>query len=318
MNTELIPVSTDAVSLAPFAPRVSDYVQASRAESTLRGYRCDWQSFEGWCKGAGVVSLPASAPAVASYLTICADSGLASGSIQRRVSAIAAWHTAAGFDSPTGKAAVKLTLAGIRRKLGTFQEGKTPTLTADICAMVAKIPNTLLGVRDRALLLVGFAGAFRRSELVALNVEDVTFTEDGLKIHIRKSKTDQEGAGQFIGIAHGTALCPVRALKAWLSAATITEGAIFRRVRRYGFVKGRMGDQVVAVTVKTYAEAAGLDPAKYAGHSLRAGLVTQAAINGVPEHAIMRQTRHKSTDMLRKYIREASLFRENASARVGL
>jgi integrase len=235
------------------------------------------------------------------------------------VSAIAANHTAAGFDSPTGKAAVKLTIGGIRRALGTHQEGKESALTADIASMVAKIPAGPKGVRDRALLLIGFSGAFRRSELVGLNVEDLEFGADGVKIHIRKSKTDQEGAGQTIGIAHGGALCPVRALKAWLEASDIITGPVFRGVTRHGRIQpGRLTDQVVANVVKASTGAAGLDPARYSGHSLRAGLVTQAAINGVQELAIMKQTRHKSSDMLRKYIRDANLFRENVSARVGL
>jgi integrase len=227
-------------------------------------------------------------------------------------------HTAAGFDSPTSSPEARLTLAGIRRTLGVAQAGKAPILTADVAAMVAHLPDKLLGVRDRALLLIGFAGAFRRSELVALDIEDIEFREDGLKVTIRKSKTDQEGAGQVIGIAFGSKLCPVRALQEWLAAAQVSAGPIFRRIDRHGRLLDWMSPGAVAIVVKRYAAAAGLDPAKYAGHSLRAGLVTQAAMNGVPELAIMRQTRHKSSDMLRKYIRDASLFRENASARVGL
>jgi integrase len=213
---------------------------------------------------------------------------------------------------------VKLTLAGVRRTLGVDQQGKAPVLTADIASMLSHVPDKLIGIRDRALLLIGFAGAFRRSELVALNVEDIELREDGLRVTIRKSKTDQEAAGYVIGIAYGTKLCPVLALQAWLSVAAIASGPIFRHLDRHGRILERMSPEAVAIVVKRYAAAAGLDPTKYAGHSLRAGLVTQAAINGVPEMAIMKQTRHKSSDMLRKYVRDASLFRENASARVGL
>jgi integrase len=215
---------------------------------------------------------------------------------------------------------VKLTLAGIRRALGVAQAGKEPVLTADLTAMAAKIPaQRLKGIRDRAMILMGFAGAFRRSELVALNVEDVEFREDGLKVTIRKSKTDQEGAGQVVGIAHGSKLCPVRALREWLAAANIAAGPIFRTVTRHNRVEEtRLDGRVVALAVKEYAKAAGLDPSKYAGHSLRAGLVTSAYIAGVQETIIMKQTRHKSSDMLRKYFRDSSLFRDNASARVGL
>jgi site-specific recombinase XerC len=172
-------------------------------------------------------SLPADPDTVAAYLASCADAGLKAGSIQRRVSGIVAFHMAHGYASPAAGAEVKLTMAGIRRELGTRQLGKSPALTADVAAMVAKTPvEKILGVRDRALLLVGFAGAFRRSELVALNFEDVEFREDGLKVTIRKSKTDQEGAGQVIGISCGTKLCPVRALREWIAAANITSGPI--------------------------------------------------------------------------------------------
>jgi site-specific recombinase XerD len=306
-------------ALIPFAESVRRYAQASRAESTLRGYRSDWKDFATWCLRHWLDSLPAAPSTVAAYISACADRGdLKAGSIQRRVSAIAAFHAVAGHDSPTANVEVKLTLAGIRRTLGTAQLGKAPILTADVAAMLAHIPDRLIGLRDRALLLVGFAGAFRRSELVALDVRDIEFREDGLKVTIRKSKTDQEGAGQVIGIAGGTKLCPVHALEEWLRAAGITDGAILRRVDRHDRILERMKPEAVALVVKRYAAAAGLDPAKYAGHSLRAGLVTQAAINGVQELAIMKQTRHKSSEMLRKYVRDASLFRENASARVGL
>lgn len=318
MSAAVIPFEPGA-ALAPFVDSVARYARASRAESTLRGYRSDWADFQRWCQRHSLESLPADPATVAAYISACADRGdLKAGSIQRRVSSIAAFHTSNGFASPTVSAEVKLTIAGVRRTLGVAQTGKSPVLTADVAAMLAHVPDKLLGVRDRALLLIGFAGAFRRSELVALDVEDIEFREDGLKVTIRRSKTDQEGAGQVIGIAHGSKLCPVRALQEWLTAAGITSGPIFRRIDRHGKMFDRMNPEAVALVVKRYAAAAGLDPATVAGHSLRAGLCTQAAINGVQELAIMRQTRHKSSDMLRKYIRDASLFRDNASARVGL
>jgi site-specific recombinase XerD len=315
MSTAIVRLPNSQTALAPFVESVTRYARASRAESTLRGYRSDWRDFEHWCLRHRLESLPATPATVAAYISACADLGkLKARSIQRRVSAIAAFHQVHGYTSPTSSAEVKLTVAGIRRTLGVAQEGKAPTLTADIAAMVSHVPDKLLGARDRALLLIGFAGAFRRSELVALNVEDIEFREDGLKVTIRKSKTDQEGAGQVIGIACGTKLCPVRALQEWLAAAQVTTGPIFR----HGRILERMSPEAIAIVVKRYAAAAGLDPTRYAGHSLRAGLVTQAAMNGVQELAIMKQTRHKSSDVLRKYIRDASLFRDNASARVGL
>ena len=319
METKEVNPAGQAGSLASFAPRVQEYARASRASNTLRGYRSDWTNFANWCESQGFVALPALPETVAAYLTTVADSGLKAGSIQRRVSAISANHTANAFDSPTLKAAVKLTLAGIRRKLGTHQEGKTPVLTVDIAAMVATVPDSLIGKRNRALILLGYAGALRRSELVGIDVSDLTFSADGIRLNIRKSKTDQEGAGQVIGISYGGALCPVHALEAWLRASGIVTGPVFRCVTRHGHVQAeRLTAQVVASVVKARSAAAGLDSKKYSGHSLRAGLVTQAAMNDIAEHRIMRQTRHKSSDMVRKYIREANLFKDNVSGRVGL
>jgi site-specific recombinase XerD len=318
-TTAVVPIGTNPGLLAPFALRVTEYARASRADNTLRGYRSDWAHFRAWCGCIGLSPLPALPETIAAYLTTIADQGLKAGSIQRRVPAIAANHTASGYETPTTNAVVRLTLAGIRRKLGTHQEGKTPILTVDIAAMLTSIPDTLIGKRNRSLILLGYAGALRRSELVSIDIEDIEFTVDGIRLVIRKSKGDPEGSGQTIGIAHGGALCPVRALRAWLEASRITNGPVFRSVTRHGRIQSEhLTDQVVANVVKTYTSAVGLDPAKYAGHSLRAGLVTQAAINGVQELTIMKQTRHKSSDMLRKYIRDASLFRDNASARVGL
>ena len=318
MAAILIPLENTG-SLAPFVGRVRSYVQHSRSPNTLRGYQADWRHFSQFSRSLGIEPLPARAEVVASYLSVCADSGLKAGSVQRRVSAIAAMHDAAGYDSPTASAVVRLSLAGIRRELGTRQEGKLPILTADIAARCSHIPSGLSGIRDRAILLFGFAGGFRRSELVSLDVKDVEFDRNGAKVTILHSKTDQEGAGQIVGIARGTNLCPVAALKAWLAASGIAAGPIWRSVTRHGHVQpSRLTDQVVALVVKRYSAQAGLDGARYSGHSLRAGLVTQAAVNGVPEHAIMRQTRHKSTEVLRRYIRDAALFRQNASAGVGL
>lgn len=313
------PNRSSAPALAPFRPRVEAYIRASRAANTLRGYRADWAHFTAWCDTAGIPSLPASPETVCSYLSILADSGLKAGSIQRRVSAIGAMHTAAGFDSPTSHAAVRLTLAGIRRQIGTHQQGKAALLTVDLAAMVAHIPAGVKGLRDRALVLFGFAGGLRRSELVGLNVEDLEFGADGVKVTIQRSKTDQEGAGQVVGIARGTNLCPVAALAAWLQASGITAGPVFRSVDRHGNIAPeRLGDRAVALVVKEYVTAAGLDAAKYAGHSLRAGLVTQAVMNHVDLPAIQRQTRHKSLEMLLRYSRAVNLFTDNASRRVGL
>lgn len=211
--------------------------------------------------------------------------------------------------------------AGIRRTKGVAQQGKAPAVTADVRAMVAALPDTLLGLRDRAILLLGFAGAFRRSELVDLDREDLEIGSEGITATLRRSKTDQEGEGRKIGIPYGVRpeTCPVRAILAWLDAAGIEDGPMFRSVNRHGQLQpGRLSDKAVALVVKRQAQACGLDPARYAGHSLRAGLATSAAAAGVQERTFMAQTGHRSEKMVRRYIREGSLFRENAAAAVGL
>jgi len=205
---------------------------------------------------------------------------------------------------------------------GTAQIGKRPILTEDLRQLVKCLPNNLAGRRDRALLLVGFAGGFRRSELVGLSLNDLTFTGGGLIVLLRRSKTDQEAQGREVGIPFGStpATCPVRALRAWL-ADLEPEGAgpLFRPVNRHGHLLARrVTDRAVALVVKKWARAAGLETADLAGHSLRSGLATSAAAAGVSERAIMAQTGHRSLTTLRKYIRSGSLFLENAAAKVGL
>lgn len=311
-------VSSDLIVIAGQA---RDYVEHSRADNTRRAYRADWVDFTTWCGDHQLPSLPAAPETVALYLTHLAEIGRKWSTLQRRLSAISQAHQLAKQTSPTHDPLVKSVAAGIRRLHGTAQEGKTPTLTADIRQMVAALPNSLLGTRDRALLLLGFAGGFRRSELVALDVDDVAHTDDGLVITIRRSKTDQEGAGRKIGIPYGSALdtCPVRSIRAWLTASERSGGPLFRPINRHGQISDRrLSDRAVARIVQRTAAAAGLDPTRYAGHSLRAGLATSAAAAGVSERAIMQQTGHRSLVTLRKYIREGSLFRDNAAAKVGL
>jgi integrase len=212
-------------------------------------------------------------------------------------------------------------MAGIRRAKGTAPRTKAPALASDIRAMIGAMQDGLLATRDRAVLLVGFAGALRRSELVGLKHNDVEVTRDGLVVTLRRSKTDQEAHGRKIGIPYGSdpRTCPVRALEAWLSESGISEGQLFRYVNRHGKLQpGALSPYAVALVVKRRAAAAGLDARRYAGHSLRAGLATAAAIGGASERSIMAQTGHRSVAMVRRYIRDGSLFRENAAARTGL
>lgn len=187
--------------------------------------------------------------------------------------------------------------------------------------MIARLPENLLGVRDRALLLIGFAGGFRRSELVALDVADIVVTRDGLVVTIRRSKTDQEGEGRKIGVPYGSnpITCPVRALQDLLQQCGYSEGPLFRPINRHGNMASiRLSGAAVADVVKRYIEAAGLDASDFSGHSLRSGLATSAAMAGASERSIMDQTGHRSLNMVRRYIRDGSLFRENAVTMVGL
>jgi site-specific recombinase XerD len=322
-ETDLQPVQATALSsdLAPLLEQAGEYLRASSASSTQRAYRSDWRHFEAWCAEHGRSSLPAASTTVALYITHVAHvEKRKCSTIQRKLAAISQAHQVAKYLSPTHDAEVRKVFAGIRRTLGTAQHGKAPVDVEDLRAMVSVREPGLLEQRDRALLLVGFAGAFRRSELVSLDVPDLSFQREGLVITLRRSKTDQEGQGRRIGIPYGRGeTCPVHALQAWLRSASITEGPAFRAVNRHGQVAAtRLTDQTVARVVKRCAKAIGLDAQAYAGHSLRAGLATAASQAGASERKIMQQTGHRSVIVARRYIREGDLWRENAAAAVGL
>ncbi len=305
---------------SPSLDQAREFIRASKAENTLRGYHSDWRDFCAWCEGHGVCPLPASPEVAASYIAECAGR-LKVGSIQRRLNAIAEAHKAAGLDSSTSAGMVKNTMKGIRRTLGTATVQKSAALTDDIKAMLDATDAGLIGVRDRALILLGFAGAFRRSELVALDIEDCAFGKDGLTVRLRRSKTDQNGEGRKIGIPYGSNpdTCPVRMVQAWIEATAISAGPLFRSISRHGQARpGRLSGIDVARVVKKLAERAGLDAVKYAGHSLRAGHATSAAMAGASERSIMSQTGHRSVQMVRRYIRDGSLFRENSAGKLGL
>jgi integrase len=250
-----------------------------------------------------------------------ADRGAKAATIARRLVVISQAHKAADLPSPTCSSLVRRVHAGVRRALGTAQTAKAPALVGDLKLMLDKLPNTRVGLRDRALLLLGFAGAFRRSELVSLDVADLEFSRAGLIVTLRKSKTDQEGRSRRLGIPFGSseATCPVRSVQAWLESARIVDGPVFRSLDRFQRVQPqRLSDKAVALVVKRRAKAVGLDPARYAGHSLRAGIATCAAAAGASERVIMSQTGHRSADMVRRYIREGNLFSSNPAAMVGL
>jgi len=295
---------------------------AAKSDRTRRAYRADFERFVKWCRKRKLEALAATPRTVALWVADRASEGAKVASIGRALVAISQAHEAAGYDSPTKTAVVREVMKGTRRKLGVAQAQKAPLVAADLKRVVGSIPEGLLGQRDRALLLLGFAGAFRRSELVSLNVADVVFTDDGAEVTLRHSKTDQEAAGRKIGIPWGTSpqTCPVRSLQAWLEAAGISEGPLFRDVTRAGVgtsrrARGasRLSDRAVARMIQRRAKAAGLK-GDFGGHSLRAGLATSAAKAGKTERAIMNQTGHRSAAMVRRYIRDADLFTENAAA----
>lgn len=307
--------------LSPYLAEAETYIRRARAGNTVKAYRSDWTSFEAFCRGRELASLPAAAATVAAYAVESARR-LKAKTIERRLSAISQAHQIAGHASPVEDKIVRTVMAGIRRVKGTAQQGKEPLSGELLRDMFQNAPNDLRSIRDRALLLVGFAGAFRRSELVELRYQDVRFTDEGLIVTIPKSKTDQEGAGQTVGIPYGSHLesCPVRALQTWLDKSNITHGYLFTAIGRWGGeATGKpICDHQLARIIKRLAAGAGLDPQSFSGHSLRSGLATSAAEGGASERAIMDQTRHRSLKQVRKYIRRGSLFRDNAAARSGL
>jgi len=311
------PTTANLVELGNLAEAAKLFASDAKAPSTRRAYRKDWAQFAAWCLGMGLIDLPAAPEAVASYITSMAGQGRRPATIQRALVSISQAHKMANHISPTTGAVVRETLKGIRRTLGVAQKQKAAALPENIKAMLGASSDDILGIRDRALLLLGFTGGFRRSELVALDVNDIEFTADGIVVTLRRSKTDQEGEGRKIGIPYGSSpvTCPVRSLRRWIEAAGIEDGAIFRRVGRWGHAGDeRLDGRAVAAVVQRYAKLIGMDPKKFAGHSLRAGLATAAARAGKSERSIMNQTGHRSVTMVRKYIREGSLFIDNAAA----
>jgi site-specific recombinase XerD len=322
MPRALQPVTINPAAIATLVEQTRKYVENAKSDNTKRAYQADWRHFTAWCEQHRVAPLPAAPATVGYYLAALAGAGYKSSTLTRRLASIAEAHRSAGFETPTTSAEVKAVWSGIRRTHGTAQAGKSPAVTADIKAMISALDvDQLAGVRDRAILLLGFAGAFRRSELVALDVDDLVFSNQGITVTIRKSKTDQQGAGELRGIPRGqfAATCPVRAVRDWLNRAGITSGPVFRPIDRHGtMAERRLSDQAVALIVKRAATSAGLDASGLSGHSLRAGFATSAAAVGVEERDIMKQTGHRSTEVMRRYIRGGSIFRNNAASKVGL
>jgi site-specific recombinase XerD len=289
------------------------FARNEKAPATRAAYRSDFAAFRVWCLAKGVDALPASPEVVAAYLAHGAANGASASTITRRCAAIRYAHRLADFEPPTNSESVRATLRGIRRTLGAAPARKSPVLAEMVRAMAMAAPDNLKGLRDCALLLLGFAGAFRRSELVALDVGDIEETDEGIRVTIRRSKTDQEGQGQTIAIVRGGATCPVKAIKVWLAAAQITEGALFRPVAKGGKLGiQRLTDKSVCDIVKAYATQVGLNATDFGAHSLRSGFLTSAARRGASVFKMRDVSRHKSLDVLQAYVRDADLFRDHA------
>jgi integrase len=309
-NIDLVPGS--ALNCTELPDAIARYVRASLADNTRRAYLSDLAHFENW--GGHI---PASAETIARYLAAHAGT-FHIATLVRRIASISKAHQARGASNPTRSELVRTTLRGIKRTRRCAQRQAKPLLREDLFLLLDAMGDGPKDVRDRALLLVGFAGALRRSELVSLDVADIDHVRRGLTLHLRHSKTDQDGRGDKIAIPYGRSRsCPVLALDAWLSASNITEGAIFRPVDRHGHVQGsRLSGEAVLIVVRERVAAAGLDPTCYSGHSLRAGFATSAARAGVQAWRIKAQTRHASDAMLARYIREGDLFSDNAAGAV--
>ena len=304
----------------------SNQQQLTRAASDLapashRAYDTDWRAFTTWCHRHSLEPLPADPDTVLRWLADQEEDSYATSTIARRLITIRRIHLGHGHTSPTATLSVQTEWRRTRRRLGIATRKVAP-ITIDILRLMATTCQpTPAGQRDHALLVVGFAGALRRSEIADLNLADIERHADGLILTIRRSKGDQHGVGQRLGLPRGTSpsTCPETTLDTWTQQLDPASGPLFRPVDRHGNIAARhLSGRAVAEIIKRRAKAAGLNPDQYSGHSLRAGFATSAALAGATEIAIARQTRHRSMTVLRGYIREADLFKLNAATTVGL
>jgi len=311
---------SDVVPIEDLLREAQETANHSIPPNTLRGYRADWSDFSQWCQHRKLSALPANPTTLCAYLIARAHTHKLS-SLRRRLTVIGKVHKIRSEPNPVNDERVRKTWRGLLRTKGEAQTRKAPLLVEDLRKMMQSLPETLAGLRDRAIILLGFAGAMRRSEIVALDVADLELTKEGLVVNIRRSKTDQTMKGRKIGIPFGQheSTCPVRSVQRWLEQAHIIEGPLFRKVNRFGRVEPtRFSPYSVAVIVKNAFKLINRNPGRFGGHSLRAGLATSAAMAGVEERAIQDQTGHKSLKVLRTYIRDGNLFRNNAAGKVGL
>ncbi len=303
---DIIPSSTNR----DVHTEIKHYVEHSLSENTRKAYKNDIAHYRAW---GGTI--PASPELIASYLTRHAHT-LSIATLQRRLVSITKIHTMQNHPAPVQSDLVKLTMRGIRRVHGKPQSQVSPILKDDLTVMLSHIPDTIKGSRDRALLLLGFCGALRRSELASIKIEDLEFTTQGIILTLPRSKTDQIGQGRKIGIPKGRGrICPVEIIGSWIKQLSEEQGSLFRSVSKGGEIgKEQLSDRAIAVIIKHHARKAGLNPEKYSGHSLRSGLATTAAQHGISSWKIRQQTGHKSDTMLARYIRDGDLFTNNAAA----
>ena len=294
-------------------------LKSSKANNTIRAYKSDFHDFGLFCVKNGFKSLPTNPKTLSLYLTYLATKDNKISTIKRRIVSIGVVHKMKGYYLDTKHPAIVENLLGIKRRKGVKQKGKKPLLINDLKQLINVIDeensSEIKIVRDRTIILLGFGGGFRRNELVSLDYEDLDFVNEGIKINIKKSKTDQFGEGSIKALPYfdNPRYCPVKSIQNWIKISKINQGAIFRK-----FHKGiklsniRLSDQSVALLIKYYLDLAGIDNKNYSGHSLRSGFATSAAEAGAEERSIMAMTGHKSTEMVRRYIKEANLFKNNA------
>lgn len=302
--------SLTLVSSALPSSDIRHYVEHALSDNTRRAYSTDLEHYHAW--GGRVPAMPEQ---IAGYLTAHADA-LSIATLQRRLVSIAKAHTTQGYADPVKSDIVKLTMRGIRRVHGKPQVQTAAILKEDMVLMLSHVPDTVKGKRDKALLLLGFCAALRRSELVAVQVQDMEFTAQGIILTLPRSKTDQMGQGRKIGIPKGRGrICPVAVVTDWILHMGAKSGAVFRAITKGGVISSApLSDRAVADIIKHYVAKAALNPERYSGHSLRAGLATSAAQHGISSWKIRAQTGHKSDAMLARYIREGDLFTGNAAA----
>ena len=297
----------------------------SKAVNTVRAYKSDFEDFSLFCVKNGFKNIPTDTKIVSLYLTYLSSKDVKISTIKRRLVSISVIHKMKGHYLDTKHPAIIQNFLGIKRRKGVNQKGKKPLLISNLKEIIDVINQQnepdVKKLRNKALLLLGFAGGFRRNELISLNIEDLEFVFEGLKVHIKRSKTDQFGEGFTKGIPHfeNYLYCPVKNLKNWLNISKIKKGPIFVRFSKGSKITNiRLTDQSVALIIKEYLTKAGIDNKNYSGHSLRSGFATSAAEAGAEERSIMAMTGHKSTEMVRRYIKEANLFKNNALNKIKL